>query len=429
MFFALLLTSYSVGPIFSIPGLTFSSLYSTITKPQNFPLCQNFNKSKTQIWPVPNTTESSYEENWKCISTLLDTVVYENGTIGSPDGVIIESNEITKSKIPYFSDYDNTFRVYYDWIHYYLGINSTFQKLKEKIEYEVGITPNHEKAIISGYSLGGNFIRYFLTNYVDDVWKAKYIDSAMFFAAGVDGSFFSSISSSIGKFFGIVDIESFLSEYHNSPVIRHMPSVYSMFPNFQSHHRNVAFIDGKSIKASELFDEMIKISDSSNGSLIEFVDKKRKNVSYNFSVIVDNTSKRIYEAHLPFLNDEVRDPGVPCLFVYNSAMPVICAANITKINNLKYEFEVEYCGGDNIIPSGGMEYAIKNWKNVVFHDFNSTEHKFIHEQISFTKELSDFIKEFINNREKRANKYSFNEKAIMIWSTLIGIAVVFYFLK
>lgn len=417
--------SYSVGPIFSIPGLLYSHLYSTITKPENFPLCANFTKPKIQIWPIPNSTESTYEANWKCISTLLDTVVYENGTIGSPDGVIIESDEITKSKVPYFSDFDNTFRVYYDWIHYYSGIGSTFQKLKEKIEVEVEKTVNKEKAVLSGYSLGGNFLRYFLTHFVDDEWKSKYVDSAMFFAAGIDGSFLSSVSASIGKLFGILDIENFLPEYRNSPLIRHMPSLYSMFPNFLSHNE-VMKINGRSVNASELFGEMKKISTSSKGSKIEFINVRSSEI-YNFSVIVDDVSNAIYNFYLPFLEEDIRDPGVRCLLVYNSAMPAVCGANLNKIDNFKYEFSINYCGSDNIIPSNGMEYAIKHWKNVVFHDFNSTDFKFIHEQISFSKELADIIKQFIQSSDKNTLNQSMIRKIIFSSSAVFGIAIIFYF--
>lgn len=393
MFFILISISKCVGPIFSVPGILYSNLYSTITNPLNFPECEKFPKSKTQIWPIPNTTQTTYEENWKCISTLLDTISYENGSIGSPEGVIIESDPITKSKVPYFSKFDNTFRVYYDWIHFYTGTNSTFQALKEKIQHEVEQTKNHEKAIISGYSLGGAFVRYFLTHYVDEEWKSKYIEFAMFFAAGVGGSFFSSASIGVGKMFGILDMDK---KAVNSPFIRHMPSLYSMLPNFPTNKRKSIF-NGRPFGASEIFNEMIKISEESKGEIIEFKNKNKENFSVNFSVVIDDTSKKIYNANLPFLEEDILDPGVRSLIVFNSGMKVICGFNITQINPHHYEYEIFECGGDNIISSDGVEYASKHWKNVVFHDFNSTNHKFLHEEISFSKELADYIIEFIGD--------------------------------
>lgn len=70
MFFTLLTCAICVGPIFDMPGITSSKLYSTITKPENFPNCVNFTKTKTRIWPLP----SQKEEDIKCISTLLENM-------------------------------------------------------------------------------------------------------------------------------------------------------------------------------------------------------------------------------------------------------------------------------------------------------------------------------------------------------------------
>lgn len=59
IFFSLFVkSSYSVGPIVSVPGILSSNLFSAITEPRNFRLCENFTKTKPQIWLIPYASKS-----------------------------------------------------------------------------------------------------------------------------------------------------------------------------------------------------------------------------------------------------------------------------------------------------------------------------------------------------------------------------------
>lgn len=406
MLFVFIASVFCVGPIFAAPGITSSNLYSTIIKPDNFPLCENFTKTKTQIWPLPS---QSSEETLKCISSLLETEAFENGTVRSPDGVIIETDPIIKQQIPYFKDFDNVFYVSYDWVHYYAGINQTLQTLKDRIQKEVEATENHEKAFISGYSLGGNFVRYFLTHFVDDEWKSKYIEGAMFIVPGVGGAFSSAVYISTSRFFGPLE---------SSPFYKHMPSLYSMIPNFPAN-KNIAIINGKQIDASQIFEEMVKASEFSKDGKVTFINKNSNNGDETeVDIIIDDTCKTIYKIYLPFLEEEIGDPNVRSLVVYNSGIPVICGANVTQLSSNKFEYEIYKCGGDGLMPSRGAEYASQNWKNVKYHDFNSSSSKYDHGGIGNSEELQKLAKDFIYN--KTPSDDTFSKTKIIIFSSAVG---------
>lgn len=409
MIFTFISFAFCVGPIFDAPGITSSNLYSTITKPENFPLCSNFTKSKTQIWPFPSRSKDVIN----CISTLLETEAFENGTVRSPDGVIIETDPIIKQESPYFKDFDNVFYVSYNWVHYYTGINDTFQTLKDRIEKEVEATLNHDKAFISGYSLGGNFVRYFLTHFVDEEWKSKYIEGAMFFVPGVGGAFSSPTFVATNQFLGPKDSLTFS---------RHMPSLYSMFPNFPAN-KDVAIINGKHIDASQIFEEMIKASEFSKSEKL-ILKNKNLNDEAEIEIIVDETMKTLYKLHLPYLEEEIGDPNVRSLIVFNSGIPVICGVNSTQTSHNKFEYEIYNCGGDGVMPSRGAEYASQHWKNVKFHDFNTTDRKYDHSGIKFTEELKKLAKDFILNKDSSDIKISDKLKLIIFCSAAGAFVVI-----
>lgn len=287
----------------------------------------------------------------------------------------------------------------------------TFRELKEKIEYEVSKTGL--KAVLYGYSLGGNFVRYFLTHFVDDEWKSKYIEGAMFFVPGVGGAFSAPTYIATSNFFGPLN---------NQPFFKHMPSLYAMIPNFPAN-KNVAIINGKSIDASQIFEEIVKASEFSKNEKLIFKNKNSKvGDEAEVDIVIDETCKTLYKIHLPFLEEEIGDPNVRSLVVFNSGIPVMCGANVTQLASNKFEYEIFNCEGDGVMPSRGAEYASQHWKDVKYHDFNSPDAKFDHFDVGRSEELRNLIKDFIYKKNDSDNSPS--KKTIIIIAVACAVLLV-----
>lgn len=401
---------FSESPIFSVPGIFSSDIYATIINRTQFPQCKTFPTEKTKIWPLK-------EEYIECIDSLMDIIAYENGTISSKPGVLIETDPIHKSQkgsVPFLNDFNNVFEVPYNWNLYYPGIPDLFANLKNKIEIEVNLTsPNdpsqREKAFIAGYSLGGNFVRYFLTHYVTENWKQEYIQGAIFLVAGVGGAFSSPLFIVQGGIFTSQKME----------FCKHMPGYFTMIPNYVAHGKMAEF-DGKSIKASEIFDTFINISEQSQSG-ITFINK---NEQVNITINIDETSKRVYNAILPYLQEDIKDPNVPTLIGYNSGIPVIGGANVTTIGPNLYEFVQIDTPGDGVMPSSGIEYAISHWKNVVWHDYNTSDSKYDHGGLKDREELREFIREFILDNAPTPTDQPGKKMMLMILVIVFSVAIV-----
>ncbi|OHT00773.1 hypothetical protein TRFO_07746 [Tritrichomonas foetus] len=129
MLFTLVSLSFCLKPVFFAPGMTVSPLYATIISSEKFPECEGFELNHTKLWPVK-------KEMNECVSAIVDTVYHpENDTFSHPDGVLIETDPISKANPGQFLKWhNNTWTVFYDWTLYYLGIQNTFEELKNSIE-------------------------------------------------------------------------------------------------------------------------------------------------------------------------------------------------------------------------------------------------------------------------------------------------------
>ncbi|OHT02939.1 hypothetical protein TRFO_29814 [Tritrichomonas foetus] len=356
--------------IFYVPGLGNSPLYATISNISLFPNCINLSfplNTKTKIWPMVK----GYEE---CNAELLD-VIYNNSTnsISSPEGVFIETDSIYHNSSEYFlQSFNDVYTIPYNWISYYLGSNPLFEQLKALIEQNFNTT--NSKAVVVGYSLGANFVRYFLTRFSNENWVKKYVDSSIYIAPGFAGEFTSFIftATSSMEFVGI-----------KGRYVQHMPSRYAMWPNFPLS-KNVLKINDIQYDASELFSLLVELN------------------------IVDETGIKIYHMIEDFLTEDVPDPKIHSAIIYNSGLPVQCGIEVINdeltlsnpINLFKKNKETSYtkimCGGDGHLEAKGSEYACNAWGNVDCIDFKSSDNRFEHGAMGNTPELKKCFEDFIN---------------------------------
>lgn len=347
----------SKRPIFDFPGFMSASVYATITDPSKFPSCEGvINAStKTQLWP------SSTGQVDQCGSDLLDMTII-NGKVQTREGVIIETDEIFATDgVEYLPGYTNVFKVPYDWIHFYLNTDDVFGKLKAKIESEV--EKAGQKAIITGYSYGGNAMRRFLTHFVDDEWKEKYIGGACFLAAAMGGAFSAAQYLYRSKVYDL-----------GSPFVKHMPSLFALLPNFPTNV-NIGTVNGRQLDAATIYQEM-------------------KNAGKT-----DEITDALYNEIVPYLEEQIKDPNVRALVAFNSGLDTICGIDIDGDKSTE-----KFCGGDAIVASAASEYAGSHWKDVQVYDFKKNDVNYDHSHLALDPKMSEVVSAFIESTKDGLSK-------------------------
>ena len=377
-------------PIFFVNGITSSPLFVKILDkdkysrllPKNYKdFIETASVKKTLIWPLG-------ELRFDDISCLFETVAKREKdgeiTVKPPDGIKIESGSIQKVSnfsengeelfnvdLPYcLYGYRNVFNVPYDWIHYFYNSDEIFRQLKEKIEYEVSKTG--QKAFLYGYSLGGNFIRYFLNDYSNPKWNSKYIAGAQFGASVIGGAF----SAIMGLINGIFP----LSKSGNISFIKHMPSYIAMFPNFNFNKKIIrkTVIDSKSNIKTTFYD---------SSQMFELLKKSGK---------IDQTADLIYQKGLNFFKEDIADPKIKTNFIFNSGLSASVGLDVT-IQNSECEVMKVFGNGDGVVPSNGIEYVISKWSNVTYHDFKSRNTEFNHLRLVNKPIYAKLTRQFIDS--------------------------------
>lgn len=369
-------------PIFHIDGFGASPIYITIFDKDKYsrllpktlkPFIDKASKSKTLIWP-PGT------KRLKDISCLFETIIEKDShneiTVKLPEGLTIETDPIHKitnddrtRRLEYLNGYQNVYVVPYDFIHYYLLTENVFSQLKSAIEKEVNKT--QLKAVLVSYSLGGNFARYFINNYSTQEWISTYIGGVQFGASGIAGAFSAPLYVANGCLFNHKSMEA--------EFIKHSPSSFSMFPNFNINRPIIqkSYIDSNS--------KVFKIEYQYPSDLFNAMKRLGK---------TDQSMELLYSKSLDYLKDPIRDPQIPTNFIYNSGIPTIGSLHFT-ISDSSIKSETMNEPGDGIIPSSGMEYVIRKWRNVTYHDFKIDDIKYDHFRMRDQSEYAVLTKKFI----------------------------------
>lgn len=351
MIFFLLYLINSEKPLFFAPGFSTSELYATITKPENFPKCNGtFNHT-----PIVRTKHVTNE----CRDSLIDTIYNEStGELTHPDGVIIETDPIQKTDHEDFlKGLNNTYEVPYDWTLYFPGTMRVFESLKQAIEQNYANTK--EEAILAGYSMGTNFMRYFTTEYNTRDWVKKHIDGILFIAPGIGGTFTSIIFVATQNVFMIT-----------GPAARHMPSQWAMFPNFPLYKGCIEDGDNK-IDCSDAYEYMKKAGDT------------------------DEVTDAIYKKMQPYLSKELPDPGVRTGFIMNSGLQGTCGAK--RLDN--GSFVGIHCPADGSLETRSAKHACSTWENVQCYDYMKNDEAYNHGGIGNQPFTNELVLRFYNNEK------------------------------
>ena len=374
MFLFLAFFGLSTREIYYFPGIAESNLSATFTNVSLFEKCKNFeNNKKYLIW----SSKSEIDE--ECLSSILDTEIDSaEKTVKTPSGVEISTDGIVKGinvDILKSSTYDQfpLYTVNYDWVHFYLLSNQTFEELK------LSIQKSSDKAVLVGFSLGANFIARFLNTYVDNKWKEEHIKSVALLAPEIGGSFSALAAAGLHP-------ELLSDNLPNQTFVRHAPVVYGLFPNFLLN-QNVITKDGKSYGAADVFGLL-----KDNG-------------------LTDEVSEAIYQYVENDLNTDLatRDLSVETLIVYNSDIQTLAAVNITE-NGHYTEIKKS---GDGSVPADNVKYLCDNWKNAQCQDILS--HNVEHSAFITNAYVASLLNDFIIDQKSK------NQAIIIVCSIIGGI--------
>lgn len=303
--------------------------------------------------------------------------------------MIIDSDPATLGGRDLFlKQFDNAYTVYYDWSQYFAGLKPFMDNLKIVIETEVNKT--NKKAIIMGYSLGTNFVRYFSTYFVDKDWLYKYVDGLQFIAVGIGGAFNSFVSMVTGDAFGF-----------KAPFVHHMPAFWAMFPNFPLYKGmiNDAHNKHRLIDASEAYDVLNELG------------------------YIDDVCAAIYQKVLPFISDGLPEPPLRSSLIFNTELPIECGAK--SIGDGKFEYV--NCGGDASIEEIGVLYACEHWKNAECHNFKLNDSRFDHFNMGNQQETADLVRQFVESFDVQTSKSGLPQNAVIgisIASVVIVVIII-----
>jgi hypothetical protein len=256
-----------------------------------------------------------------------------------------------------YVDKKTVFGAPYDWRMNPVYISSFMASLKSLVE-TIYMQSGGAKVALFGYSAGGYALQYFLTRAVEQPWKDKYVDRAVFGSPSLGGSVAALRAAWDHKYDALPE---FLEGPSLSKLIMATPCLYGHLPNWRVFADSPVIVgpDGTNYSAKEL------------PRLLEDHGK-----------LPEIGKKIIADAAGPILNDNLDPPGVDTYLLYNTRV------NTTRIlqfwQGWNGTYRTVWGGGDGTVSKEGMEYTCEKWKKrargktVVCHDLDSPSNDFDH---------------------------------------------------
>ena len=268
----------------------------------------------------------------------------------------------------------NLFAAPYDWRLNPHAMDYFYPKLRELIENAYNLNGQQKVAIFS-YSAGGLATYTFLTKFVDQEWKDKYIDRVVFGDASIGGSMeafevmYTQEFSILPKLY---QTESFKKFLHSTPTL------FSHLPSSKINTEPVIYgPNGQKFYASEVPELMVKL-----GKLPE-----------EYVPI-------LYAAN-PVINMDFPDPGVNSYFIYNCPLNTLKAVQIDDWSTNKYT--PIYSKGDGTIIEDALKFGCSKWKSenhaTVCHDLNIADDKYSHLYLLTKPEFIELAISTINEND------------------------------
>jgi hypothetical protein len=233
----------------------------------------------------------------------------------------------------------------YDWRLNPVSIESVYKQAKDLVE-EVYKNHSGKKVALYGYSAGCYAMHRFLTKGVDQPWKDKYIDRAVFVAPSYGGG--ASAMSAIWT-------KAMWLPGSNTTAVKNMmmslPTLYGHLPRWDVYKDKPVIVgpNGTTVRANELrefFYGLGKVPDC-------------------FKDIYDYVDREV-------LSQPIEDPGVDSMFLINAALNSI---QYLQFNNSWDDDPTAFFEkGDLVLNRDTLYWGCEHWKSghsVVCHDYNS----------------------------------------------------------
>lgn len=339
-------TALSRKPLFIVPGILSSNLQmSTSGKPKHWycPRGRNISVFGNILNFVPPKLNCALEYASLRYDAASDTIVdgenvdirpFDFGGLSGIDSLIKLplglkfgprlSEYISFAKGYGYTEGKDMFGVPNDWRLGVFQKDEFWAELRNLIEKAV--ENNKEKAVIHSHSLGCLITQRFLTEFVSDEWKEKYIDNVVYIGPAFAGSSHALSTLIDSKFHGIKS--EGLTKF-----IQHMSSVYQLLPNLELNG-DVPIIlkPSETYKISEIGDYLI-----ANNNLTE-------------------QEKMILNKSIKISHQMQKENNVRTLIIYNSAIPTRFAVDM---RTSKTTFIREK--GDGVVLSDGINKICEKW--------------------------------------------------------------------
>mmetsp|Transcript_49926 Transcript_49926/g.128470 ORF Transcript_49926/g.128470 Transcript_49926/m.128470 type:complete len:436 (-) Transcript_49926:137-1444(-) len=360
----------AVKPVVLIPPLTGTQLFLKIDKPHHDP---HFYCLKKLDWHRAwvNELEEAPLVIGCSMYNLALTFNNDTGSYESPEGVFVKPGEgieaveyldpSSKKKsgtVVYGYIVELLQSVYgyevgknlvahpYDWRYgpsAYFGENGTFAVLKKLIEDTVEAN-NGVKAVLPAISMGSPYANLFLTDYVTDEWKAKYVDT-FFSISGVFGGSPVALRHMIAP----DDWDGILPKYAEKD-----------FRDFTRSTPSIAWVTPFDVAFGN---EILVETPTRNYTVSEQADAMRAAGGDNAA---DNMIRE--RKYLPF-----KDPGVHVECIYGHGVDTV-GKIIFKDSPLKQDQpEFDYVSGDGTVPVSSLKIC-EGWADVTSTSVPNAEH-------------------------------------------------------
>jgi hypothetical protein len=305
-------------------------------------LASDWDSVKSTVTNRTNTT--IFAPDWGGISAIawLDTGIF--GVQIIPDFVFL-LDEFTNNGYVVGKD---LFGAPFDWRHAPLYIDFFYRRFKDLIEHAYTTNDNTPVAIFA-YSAGGMVTYRFLTQYVDQAWKDKYINRVVWGSSSFGGSMSATKIAWDHKYDFIPDSlmsDSLFRFFTQSPVL------FAHFPNWHVTPDQVVLRgpDGNGRTAKDI---------------PQFLKERGKLTSVG--QLEADQAQAVFARPLEF-------PGVNSYFIFNSGIPTLQTLQWNTSYDDPY---TEINGwGDTTLLKDTLYFGCNNWpvdaknKTIVCRDFD-----------------------------------------------------------
>ena len=260
---------------------------------------------------------------------------------------------ITKLEDEGYVEKTDLFGAPYDWRMNPVSVEDFYTQLKALIE-QVYESCGNQKVTMYGISAGGMTTHNFLTTFVTQEWKDKYIKKIILHGPSYGGA---------GEALEAVWDQTipFLPGVYQTDDVNELtltvPTLHAHLPNWNLNG-DITFMigpDGTEYKAKDLPDLIL--------------DHNK----------IPDEDRKIWDASMPYVKREIVPPGVPTYILFNSVLDTPQGWNFA--NGWDEEGTLLYSKGDGTLSKESLYYACDNWDSnypTLCHDLEINDTQYSH---------------------------------------------------